>query len=101
MEIQQLRVVAFRDGDIWVGQCLEHDISAQAADLKELQILLDLTIQADLQESMERHGKPFAGLDPAPQRFFRMWDECAGKLTPNPTDGGPTDRPKFDLALCA
>lgn len=69
-----LRIVVFQDDGLWVAQCLEHDIGAQAADVDTLMARLEVTIKAEARESMERGGKPFAGIAPAPDRFHKMWD---------------------------
>jgi hypothetical protein len=55
----EIRAVLFRDGDLWVGQCIEYDIGAQAKTLTELHKKLELTVMLDLQESVKRHGVPF------------------------------------------
>jgi len=70
-----IRVIVFQEGGLWVAQCLEHDIGAQAADVDTLISRLEVALKAELKESM-RHGKPLAGIDPAPERFHRMWDRC-------------------------
>ena len=72
-----IRVVVFQDDNLWVAQCLEHDIGAQAANVDALLTRLEVALKAEFKESMERHGKPFAGIDPAPERFHRMWDRRA------------------------
>lgn len=71
---ETIRVIVFQDSGMWVAQCLEHDIGAQAADLDTLRDRLEVTLKAELDESVARHKKPFAGIDPAPERFHRMWD---------------------------
>jgi hypothetical protein len=43
-------------------------------------------VKAELNESMERHGKPFAGIGPAPERFQQMWERrvLAVQMSPAP-----------------
>ena len=72
-----LRIVVFQDDGLWVAQCLEHDIGAQAADFDTLMTRLEVTIKAELRESLERNHAPFAGIDRAPERFFQMWERRA------------------------
>ena len=81
-QVKQLRAVIFWDGGAWAAQCLEHDIGAQAPDLDALQFRLGVAIEVEFQESLERHGEPFGGIDPAPAHYHRMWDEGAGTFTP-------------------
>jgi hypothetical protein len=66
-----------QQGDQWVAQCLEYDIGAQADDLDELRLRLMVAIEAERQESIRRHGAPFAGIKPAPYRYYDIWErEC-------------------------
>lgn len=86
MDDKLVRAVIFRDGGAWVAQCLEHDIGAQAPDLDALQFRFSVALNAELHESMERNGAPFAGIDPAPQEFHEMWERSAGTFKPaNPS----------------
>lgn len=72
-----LRVVVFQDDGLWVAQCLEHDIGAQAGDLDTLMTRLEVTIKAELRETLEKGKPPFDGIDPAPERFHKMWERRA------------------------
>lgn len=69
-----VRAVVFRDNDMWVAQCLEYDIGAQADDIDMLNERLNVALKAELKESIERHQKPFADIARAPQRFETMWE---------------------------
>lgn len=97
-----IRAIVYREGSEWVAQCLEVDIAAQAPDLKQLQERLEATLVLEAQQSKGPDGRPFKGIDPAPEHFQKMWETRAGALKPvNPAlaviDGTAT----VDLALCA
>lgn len=81
-----IRVIVFQDGELWVAQCLEYDIGAQADDIDTLNDRLMVVLKAEFKESMERHKEPFAGIDPAPKRFQLMWERRTRSLdlTPAP-----------------
>ena len=96
-DTKQIRVIAYKDGDLWVGQCLEYDIGAQAPDLEQLHRRLVLVIDAERRESMKRHGKPFAGIAPSPAHFQDMWETAAGEFRPRRAD----DRVDIEMALRA
>ncbi len=101
-EATQIRVVTFKEGDVWVAQCLEYDIAAHAPDLDTLHARLLITIDADRQESIKRHGKPFAGIDPATRHFHEMWERQSGVFNPRSTSTLTNDgRLELDMALCA
>lgn len=72
---ETVRVVVFREGDVYVAQCIEYDIATQAADLDALLERLDLTLDAECAMSRERGGAPFAGIAPAPNYFHDLWDK--------------------------
>ena len=79
-----IRVVVFWDEGKWVGQCLEYDIGAQADTIDDLNDRLQIVLKAELKESMERHGKPFEGIDKAPERFEHMYDRRARSVDVSP-----------------
>lgn len=70
---ETIRVVFFCEGEKWVAQCLEYDIGAQASDLDTLQTLFSVVLEAEVQESVQRHGRMFEGIPRAPRRFEEMW----------------------------
>jgi len=97
-----IRVVVFREGDLWVAQCLEYDIGAQAADLDTLRGRLTAVVSAELRESMNRHGEPFKGIPEAPSYFERLWSKHAGFLTQDGVAPGVPKPPvNIQYALCA
>jgi hypothetical protein len=97
-----LRVIVFQDDGLWVAQCLEHDIGAQAEDIDTLSDRLMTALKAEFKESIDRNGKPFAGIDPAPERFQVMWERRARsvEMTPAPWMLAG-NRPKLNMALVA
>lgn len=97
IDLPPVRAVVLHEGDLWVAQCLEYDIGAQAPDLDSLRTRLDVALRFELMESLERTGQPFGGIDPAPRRFHDLWEKRARSFTAN--DGGPGMR--LDMALVA
>ena len=77
-----IRVLLSKEGEHWVAHCLEYDIGAQARDLGELRKRLLIGIRAERDESLRRHGKPFAGVGPAPRHFHDLWLRRAGEFKP-------------------
>ncbi len=82
-EVDQIRILLLKEGDHWVGQCLELDIGAQASDLTELTKRLTVAIVAEREEGSRRHGKPFAGIAAAPPYFHEVWERRAGRFEPS------------------
>jgi hypothetical protein len=69
-----IRVVVYRDGEHWIAQGLEFDISVQANDLETLRSRMSVAIDAEAQAGIEFNGEPFKGIGPAPRHFHDMWD---------------------------
>jgi len=100
---EEIRVVIFRDAEMWAAQCLEYDIGTQAATLSELHTRLELTLRAELKESIERRGEAFTGIDPAPARYHQMWENDPLRVQRKETKQQQEDLPSpaVILALCA
>jgi hypothetical protein len=97
-----IRVIVFQDDGQWVAQCLEHDIGAQATDIDTLNDRLVTVLKAEFKESIERHGKPFAGIAPAPERFQVMWERRARSIEMTPAPWMlAANRAKLNMALVA
>jgi hypothetical protein len=62
---KSLRVVVFREEDVYVAQCLEHDICVQADSLPKLQKRFEATLRLE--------GDDLDSIDPAPLRFHDLW----------------------------
>jgi len=74
-----ISAVIFQEGEWWIAQCLEHDISAQAESPSELHYELERVLFAHLCASAQEGRQPFEGLGPAPKKYWRMWEKS--KLT--------------------
>ena len=79
--LHTLRVIVFREGDIYVAQGIELDISTQAKDIDTLIKRLDLTIDAECAMSLERGGKRFEGVPSAPNYYHDLWEKRSVALT--------------------
>ena len=64
-----LRIVVYKEDDVFIAQCLEYDICAQAPDKETLRERMDCLLECEVAE-MERTGQE---LDGAPERFHNMW----------------------------
>lgn len=92
-----LRVVIFKDGDMWVAQALERDLCAQGRDLKTVHARFLATLRAEIEHAMELGIEPLQNLDVAPERFQEMWkNRSPFSDKPNESAGLPVE-----LALAA
>ena len=72
-ENDEVRVIIFEEDGAYVAQCLEHDICAFAGDLDTLRGRFVSLFIFERNLSIDRNGAPFAGIDPAPEKFQGMW----------------------------
>lgn len=71
-----LRIVAFKEGDIWVAQCVEHDICVQAKDVAQLRRRMEVALEIECKDSVANGGQPFGDVPPAPDLYGFMFDEA-------------------------
>jgi len=70
-----ISAVFFQEEDgTWVAQCLEFDIAAQAKSVPELDYELQRVLFAHIAISVELNQRPFLGLNPAPQKYWDMFE---------------------------
>ena len=82
-----IRIVAFKEGDAWVAQCLEHDVCAQAGDLDTVRARIEVAIEAE---------SPLDKLPKAPAHFFELWERKSDFNM-----SGRSDGVEYEMALCA
>ena len=68
-----LRVVVFKDGDLFVAQCLEIDIAAQGATEAEAAMRLNAVFAAEIAAAKEA-GRSVEDIGPAPDAFHSAYN---------------------------
>jgi hypothetical protein len=74
-----IRVIAYREPDSWVAQCLEYDISSQGADFQTAMARLQATVNCEADYTRRKHGEAFKSIGPAPRIFFDMFEAADGE----------------------
>jgi hypothetical protein len=92
-----IHAVFFRHGDWWISQCLEYDLVTQSRRLEDLpsEVRRQLTVQ--IAGSVQRGIEPFAGLPPAPRRFWEMFDRAQSRVEPIKAVEGLDDLPEIRM----
>ena len=67
-----IRVVVFRDGDLYIAQCIEVDIGAQGKSVDEAMKRVRIAINAESREAAA-NGKDLFDIGPAPSAFHAMF----------------------------
>ena len=73
---ESLRVVAFREGDQWVAQCLEYDIQAQGSSFQCATRRLRGAVTSEMRYTHDKFGAPFEGIDPAPELYHDLFNSA-------------------------
>jgi hypothetical protein len=74
----QIRVIIFKEDDTnWIAQGLEHDICVQGQTMRDVQERFDVTATLEAEEP-----GGIARIAAAPEFYFKMWDQRAGKFEP-------------------
>ncbi len=68
-----IRAIVFKEGDVYVAQCLEYDIAAQAKDIAPLLDRLALTLEAEFATCEARGMAPLDCIAPAPNYYHGLW----------------------------
>jgi hypothetical protein len=74
-DLEELLVIVYPEGDLFVAQCLEKDIATQARDIPTLLERLDLTIDAECAAARERGEELFSKIGAAPNYFHELWEK--------------------------
>ncbi len=91
-----MRVVIFKEDDLWIAQALEHDICAHADNEEAVREQLHLMLQLERSYSADNGKRPFEGIEPAPDEFQQLWSQCS-ELEMQPSSNGDC----IQFALCA
>lgn len=76
MRPRAIRVVVFRTGANWIGQCLEFDLATQAPTVDELDYQLQALLVGHIVASIQENKQPFENLPKAPSVFWQMFDSA-------------------------
>lgn len=81
-ETRTVRVVLIKEGDLWIAQCLEFDVGAQAEGMDELQRRFEVALQCEIDECIRAGVSPDVAIGPAPQFYYDLWNKQAGEFKP-------------------
>ncbi|MEE8526199.1 MAG: hypothetical protein V3T72_19855 [Thermoanaerobaculia bacterium] len=79
----RIRVVLFeREPGVWVGQCLEYDIGAQAKNLGDLLYNLQRSLSGYAGICAQRGMELFSDLPETPREYHELWEGASAQVTP-------------------
>ena len=68
----ELRVVFYRDADVWIAHCLEMDLMGHGKTRKSAFTMMNNAIASHIKTSIEHHNQANI-FQPADARFFQMY----------------------------
>ena len=75
----KLHAVVFQEGDWWIAQILEHNLATAARGLEAIPAELERFLTVQIVGSLEAGIEPFEDLPRAPQRFWDLYEQAAGR----------------------
>ncbi len=67
-----LRILIYKEDDLFVGQCLEHDLCVQSKDLDEIRRLMAHQVE------FYEHNGGLSSVPPAPTEYEDDWHKTTG-----------------------
>jgi hypothetical protein len=87
----KLHAIAFRDGDTWIIQGIEYDITAHASNQEGIADAFMRALAHNCFVSEHTHGEPFAGIQAAPARYRDMFERARDRIS---SVEEPSSKPK-------
>ena len=77
MKIQKrLDILLYKEHELWVAQCLQFDISAQANTLEDAKYEFQKVFIGQIAASIENGIEPLKGIPKAPAIFARLYEKA-------------------------
>lgn len=94
----RLRAVLFQEDGLWVAQCLEVNVAAQAPAFKDILYELQRVLVGRFVYAEKRGIDALAGLPMAPKRYWEMFESASASIHPLLHDDFPQGkRPELEL----
>lgn len=77
MQPIEISAVAYAEGDRWIVQGLEYDITAQADSLPDAHDAFTIKVLAEVGISLDLDREPLDGIEPAPTEFWTMFKDAS------------------------
>ncbi|HEY5072060.1 MAG TPA: hypothetical protein VII63_08515 [Caulobacteraceae bacterium] len=78
----QVRAVAFKEGDVWVVHGVEYDVVAQTADIFDAPRAFLKTLRSTMLINQKLGRPPLSCLKAAPEKYREMFDGAEMELHP-------------------
>lgn len=71
--MNDLRVVLYQNGGVWIAQCLERDLCTQGMSEDEVCERFKRVLRFEVLYDTRKGGVPLERLKPAPTKFFNLF----------------------------
>jgi hypothetical protein len=72
----EISTILYQEGECWIAQGLEYDITVQASSPTEVYNRFAVKVVTEMAISMDLHREPLEGIGKAPEHFWRMYEEA-------------------------
>jgi hypothetical protein len=97
-----IRAVVFREGDWWIIQLLEYDLTTQVRRLEDVPSEFRRLLLAQMAANATLGVEPFHGFSKAPRRFWAMYEQARALVTPTPLEERENEEvPCYEARLAA
>lgn len=76
-----IRAIVFKEGDLYIAQCLEYDICVQSSTIPTLMDRLDLTVEAEFETCRLADKAPHEMICQAPNYYHSLWEKRTVNLS--------------------
>lgn len=81
MDTIEISAVLYQEGDCWIAQGLEFDITAQAPSLQEVHQKFVTKVMTEVVISLDLQKNPLEDIREAPIEFWRMYKDAEMTVT--------------------
>jgi hypothetical protein len=69
----EINVLLYPEGNVWVAQGLEFDITAEAASLPDVATRFATKVASEIAICLDLGREPLASIGPAPEHFWKLF----------------------------
>lgn len=92
-----IRAIAYQEGDLWIVQGLEYNIVTRARSMGDVPSAFVRALVERVHIGRHLGIPPFDGLEPAPERFERLYEQATRPETVTPPPGIEAERMEIRL----
>lgn len=94
-----INAIAFKEGDVWVVQGIEYDITTHVYDVSEVPDAFMKAVFENACITLQLGRKPLEGIKPAPLKYKAMYESASTTMGTVKKPEGAIMSPEIDIRL--